>query len=300
MNLREDIRTEVLAYLPYDKNDSTLDGELKAMDAGKLLSIYMGWRARIIHPHRRKVNISKELLAGPVLTSRQRNFAIFRAKIENGDQLWPHLSRKIENVLDLDLLLNDWGIHHFHLSETVDPDGFVSRPRVRGQEEPLLFAIFKQSDAYLLDFGKHGDWYDDRFPKIAHYNWANARLYFFVPGMKLLDPNKPGEKVEITTEMRKRLRNSRINTGIEIPEGLLMSLGATIRAELAANKVWNNIALFEIALQRSDFPELFRKETGKDYPTNPSFHFRFFHTALQNRYEIHESESNCSVLLHCD
>jgi|SRR5208282_562718 len=70
-------------------------GPLKAMDPGKLLSIYMGWRARIIHSHRRKVNISKELLANPVLTSRQRNFAIFRAKIENGDQLWPHLSRKI-------------------------------------------------------------------------------------------------------------------------------------------------------------------------------------------------------------
>jgi hypothetical protein len=265
----------------------------------------MGWRARIIHPHRREVNISTELRANPALTSNQRNFETFRKKIENGDQLWPHLSRKIESGFDLDLLLNDWGIHHFHLSETVDSDGFVNRNRIHGQEEPLLFAMFKQSNAYLLDFGKHGDWYNDRFPKIAHYNWPTARLYVFVEGMKLLDPNKPDEKVEITMEMRKHLRNSRINTGIEIPEGLLMTPGITgsgvsTKVAMAANKVWNNIARFELELQRSDFPELFRKATGKDYPTNPSFHFRFSHTTLQNRCEIYESESNCTVWAHAD
>lgn len=152
MNLREDIRREVLAHLPYNKNDSSIDRQLKVIDPGKLLSIYMGWRARMIPPHRREVNVSKELLANLLLTSCHRNFAIFQAKIENGDKLWPHLSRKIENVLDLDLLLDDWGIHHFHLSEAVDSDGFVNRNRVQGQEEPLLFAIFKHSDAYLLGF----------------------------------------------------------------------------------------------------------------------------------------------------
>jgi hypothetical protein len=47
----------------------------------------------------------------PLLTSNQRNFETFRKKIENGDQLWPHLSRRIENVLDFDLLLNE----HPHL-----------------------------------------------------------------------------------------------------------------------------------------------------------------------------------------
>jgi hypothetical protein len=56
----EDIRKEVKRCLP---NYRARVAELDQLDPGDVLLIYMNWRSRLIHPHPRQVNISKELLA---------------------------------------------------------------------------------------------------------------------------------------------------------------------------------------------------------------------------------------------
>jgi hypothetical protein len=71
-------------------------------------------------------------------------------KIRLGEDLIPHLSSKALKKYD-DALLNDWGIHHLHLSAVMGPKGFVMRTG------PALFAKFTDSTAYLIGIFDHGD-----------------------------------------------------------------------------------------------------------------------------------------------
>ena len=56
--LRDDIRTEVARDLP---NFSDQEKEFADIDSQNLLSIYMNWRYRQIHPHARTIVYSAEL-----------------------------------------------------------------------------------------------------------------------------------------------------------------------------------------------------------------------------------------------
>ena len=62
-------------------------------------------------------------------------------KIEAGDRLAPNLSRAVKLAhdpkgrRDKDRLIADWGLHHLHLSGTVEADGFVQRDDVRPRRD---------------------------------------------------------------------------------------------------------------------------------------------------------------------
>src|SRR5262249_29342078 len=107
-------------------------------------------------------------------------------RIENGGDLNPHLSTRVEKVytataarrsnrlaprLDLDLLLSDCGIYHLHISTVDLGEGFVER------DERLLFVAFRRADAYLIDLLKHGAWTDQSLVDIAVQNWPDAKLF---------------------------------------------------------------------------------------------------------------------------
>ena len=61
--------------------------------------------------------------------------------IENGENILPHLSKRILNLTYNDALLNDWGIQHLHLGSTIEFDGFVARTG------PLLYCKFEPDNA---------------------------------------------------------------------------------------------------------------------------------------------------------
>jgi hypothetical protein len=105
----------------------------------------------------RTVHISQELQA-----KSRPEVLVLADKIEKGANLNPHLSERIETVFmatpedpglryreDLDLLLNEWAIHHLHISTILQTNGFVKRGR------EVLFAAFRHDDAYLIDFLDH-------------------------------------------------------------------------------------------------------------------------------------------------
>ena len=62
-----------------------------------------------------------------------------------------------------DGLLWDFGMHHFHLSQKFDADGFVKRIRL----DYLLFAILTEENAYFVDVRPHPD---------AHIEWVRQDL----------------------------------------------------------------------------------------------------------------------------
>ncbi len=127
---------------------------------------YFNVRKRKVAARPRKVLVSKEFTCPPEY---QNGLDLIKRKIENGDDLTPHLSRKVITKPDYDdALLNDWGIHHLHLGTKIEDDGFVTRTR------PVLYARFTDDFAYFISIMPHGSWSNREIITIVHRNWPES------------------------------------------------------------------------------------------------------------------------------
>lgn len=239
------IREEILKRIPMARLKVEDQEGLRALDLRILFSRFFNWQNRHVSSRRRNVHLSGQLVA-----KNRPEVQPLADKIENGSDLTPHLSRRIDTVFitnpkqpeldrraDLDLLLNDWGIFHLHISQILESDGYAKRGR------ELLMVIFKRNDAYLLDLLDHDSWTKESLVETAVTDWPGAKLFTVMPGMKLYPPGRP----EIA---RTDLRNSAINTPVELPMGLVFGPGMSRAGtsgivEVQINQFWNKIALDE-------------------------------------------------------
>jgi hypothetical protein len=202
MDFERDIREHVLASLPHNPADRPA---LAARSAGELLVSYLNWTSRFVAPQPRKVH-EATALAAKVSTldqPRQAAFILLIVALERGDDITPHLSKEVRVGVelpklrgrrrDLDLLLNDWGIHHLHLGTAVLADGFVSR------SGPLLFAMFKPNDVYLIDICEHrpAPWSKRSLLETAVREWPSAGLLLEIkdalPGVRQFSDEELGK-----------------------------------------------------------------------------------------------------------
>ena len=140
----------MLDTLPYPPQDRPT---LEAMHYSDLLILFINWRSRYVTPRPRTVHRSIVLEANPLSSDPIYTPGLARIThlIETGGDLKPHLSRGVQygyrgtgppKESHLDMMLNDWGIHHLHLNTELDTDGFVKRPKTEPQWNRLLFAAF--------------------------------------------------------------------------------------------------------------------------------------------------------------
>lgn len=150
------------------------------------LAIYGNWMKRFPPLVSRTVRLSSVLRANPYFTApnHSRDIATLIEKIDLGHDLHPHLSRRVTTAFDpngplkrtmrrdLDMLLNDWGVHHLHLSSEPDP----KHSRFMKRTELVLLAAFTDTDAYLIDIVPHRRWSDDTIVQIIVREWPDAGL----------------------------------------------------------------------------------------------------------------------------
>jgi hypothetical protein len=162
-------------------------------------------------------------------------------------------------------MLNDWGVHHLHISTQVEADGFVKR------DEALLFVVFKPQAAYLIDIMNHGDWTRGRVLQVLATEWPEEGIIHQVP-IPVGD--------NLTDEHRKALRKKHANALFEIgdkafaPAGGLMASGASIAATICTHRVLHALEVFEQKFD--DDPDWLHKEWGAQgltYPVAPEFDF---------------------------
>jgi hypothetical protein len=251
-NLESAIRSEILGRIPQNQLLAEDVQYLLALRLRELLSVFFNWRNRFVSARPRTVHRSNELMA-----KNRPEVEELAKKIEAGRDLSPHLSTGVQEILnrrrgtsgrlssrrDVDLLLNDWGIYHLHLSDVDRGDGFVVRTG------DLLFVAFRRDDAYLLDVLGHGAWTNESLVEIATINWPEAGLFSHFPNMTL--------EFSASEDDRKKLRDSGINTPVPLSSGGFASGpgitrgGTSGRIELQINKLWNSIALDEEKLSHS-------------------------------------------------
>lgn len=154
-----------------------------------------------------------------------------KAKLVAGGDVTPHLSKLLLDVNYDDPLLNDWGIHHFHLGQTVEASGFIDRTG------PLLFAFVTPDDVYCINVFPHGAWTEQELIKILHRNWPSAIADFKLNGVSGLAHSVSNQDIA-------KLRKAGVQTMVEVEPGVVYApmgggystAGTSVRATMQSNK----------------------------------------------------------------
>jgi hypothetical protein len=167
--VEEALRGHVLTTLPDPR------GVLPSMSLWDLLSEYGTWRLRLPSRRPRKVHVSHELTTRRRTTTLDKKLTALIDAIQVGEDLASYVSKRVwqgyeaqteERSLswrpDRDLMLAEWGVNHLHLS----PE----------HGNCLLFAIFRDNDAYLIDVCTHRDWARRAILEIMIRNWPDAGI----------------------------------------------------------------------------------------------------------------------------
>ncbi len=193
-------------------------GYIEGQGLSGLLIDYRVWRGRFVHPLPRRVHRSAELEGSSKSEEHAAALAVIEAKVAQGDDLNPHLSSRIVLPVggkdsdplpkrsDRDLLLAEWGIHHLHLSTEMGRGEFTRRTG------DVLFAVFKDSDAYLLgvfDHPSHTNWAAEEIFAVMVRNWPQAGLVMEAKGII-------GLSQKYSDEDRLKLRKSGVMNTLEV------------------------------------------------------------------------------------
>lgn len=113
----------------------------KNIDYQKSILQFFKAQKRMIEPKPRKVIESKEIVIPVGYEDAYKNF-IEAAK--KGRNLNVFTTNQVMDLGKNDDLLNDWNIHHFHLTKRFDSDGRALRNKY------LIFAYVKSDKIYLI------------------------------------------------------------------------------------------------------------------------------------------------------
>jgi hypothetical protein len=254
MSLIDTIADSVLPNLPYDRSDPAVGATLANKHPAEILCLYLNWRNRLIPARPRTVARSITFSQNSVAVERSESISKIITDIEEGNDLTKYLSRRVTTgfalpakpgvkqlakLQHLDLLLNEWGIHHLHISTAIEADGFVER------DDPLMFAMFEPEAAYLLDIGTHSSFVDQRLAKIAVENWPDAQLFLEIKDIQLRNG------VPYSQDDRKQMRSAGIFSFIPIgdkvfaPRGGISAAGTSTQASLQTNHIMRTLRAFE-------------------------------------------------------
>lgn len=184
-------------------------------------------RKRRVHPLRRSVHESSKISCPQ---EHQSGYAALKSKFNNGEDVTPHLSKTILSDNYEDYLLNDWGIHHFHLGENIS-NGFA------GRTGPLLFALVVNSDVYCIDVKAHGAWSEQELIRTLHEEWPEVIANYRINGVLGLAHQPTNEDIA-------RLRKAGVQTMVQVYEGVVYgpigggysTAGTSVRSQMLADR----------------------------------------------------------------
>ena len=207
---------------------------------------------QLISPKRRKVHYSSTIQNNLGIIDQKWGRLVheLERKFVTGENVVPHLTRRILNAKHNDGLLNDYGIHHLHLSDVFDSDGFAER------SDYLLFVIVEENDVYFVDIVNHPSgsdlgWVRQDLLMTIHSNWRFLLEKHTVNGIT-------GESMR--DKKKFELRSINVNTIVDInglavmPPGFGVSLaGTSIRSQYVAARFLHHLLAIQDAISREIF-----------------------------------------------
>ena len=232
MDFERDIADEIVRYfedrkIKYDRDQS--------VDLVNLLERYFRIRSKMISSRPRAVHYSTELQdkLGTLDKRYQQPLAEIEKRFESGGDLTEFLSRLADNADVPDAMLNDFGIHHLHLSVKQSPDA----KHVQRSDLVLLLCV-EPDDAYFIDIRPHPQRHDP-----DDYGWSHQEyLHIINRNWKhLLDPYeiRGVTGASVSDSGRKELQRKNTNVAIQIGDRAIAPPGGGMTASGANLKhVW--------------------------------------------------------------
>lgn len=207
--------------------------DTSGLNQDQIAMAYFNAEFRRVSERSRKVFCSDVFLCPPDL---EGGWKRLKRIFERGENVLPNLSKFTAELSKTDAMLNDWGIHHFHLGENFDKK---SKGQFIKRTGPLLFARVTDSAVYAIGIYKHGVWTDDDLIETMHRNWPELLRPYALKGLST------GGK--ITEEQRKTLRRKHANACVVTSDGTRYGM---IGGGIAANG--DNVAL-RVEIDRNAF-----------------------------------------------
>lgn len=226
----------------------------------KVFRLFFEVTGRTIARRSRAVRWSRELEAKP-LTDTQRNALLcIQAESLAGEELNPRYSRQQWDPSFSDGLLNDWGIHHFHLGAPGEgPMGLA------GGTKELLYAFVRSDDLYFIDLLTHDDFAEYDLIEIVHKNWPELISRYRAPFVQAAKRPSPADL--------KKARKC-LTPVISLSDGIvymavgggISTAGTSVEAYDMARALVKRIKLAHANCEAHarQMAEMIRKETGMD------------------------------------
>lgn len=131
--------------------------------------------------------------------------------VESGKPLRPWLSTLVRKLNERDDLLDDWGIHHFHLGNA----SHEKRAAFVARTDEVAFAVVRPDAVYFLTATSHD-------PGTAPFVWTQAELVEIVhrnwPAL-IAASRMPLDGQVLIAEKHAELRKFRVNASVTMPDG---------------------------------------------------------------------------------
>jgi hypothetical protein len=151
------LKADLIKELPFFPNDRGTLSELESQGLNGVLLHYLHWKARIVPPRQRKVQIAPEVTSDRRWPKLKAGINALLQKVRNGEDIYPYHSQRahrygytpaqrvrngeVDSWDDKDHLLNTKGFYHFHLNMSIQSSGLSERT------DDVLFA-FVSRDAF--------------------------------------------------------------------------------------------------------------------------------------------------------
>jgi hypothetical protein len=140
--------------------------EVASLDNREVRLRYFDAMRRRIAPRPRLLKIADDFLCPPLQLP---GWQLLQQRVQKGEDLNPNLSKRHASLLNLDGLLNEWGVHHFHLG--VGPD--AKEPAYVGRTGPLLYALVTDEVFLAINIYTHASFEDSAIVESIHRNWPD-------------------------------------------------------------------------------------------------------------------------------
>ncbi|MCQ4345934.1 hypothetical protein NGA35_00520 [Pseudomonas stutzeri] len=221
---------------------------------------YFDSARRRVSAQPRELKLS-DVFAPPV--DPRTDWPAFAKKVREGYNLNPHLSTNHESLFNRDHLLNDWGIHHFHLNMHPHP----KKPNFLDRTGPLVMGYVTATTFHAIGVYSHrpAPWSKVELIEILHRNWPDEIARFKQRGVSAVQQTE-----DQRTALRKKqyAQLSVVADGTAYgPLGGMHGFGThstSIEAIRLADRQKAQIAALQTDLERN-LPQLLDKLKGRGY-----------------------------------
>jgi hypothetical protein len=200
-------------------------------------------------------------------------------RFEQGEDVNPWLSTKYRRGQFNDKLLNDWGIHHFHLGLTPEE-----------RHDHCLFAKVVLDAVFFVHILPHDRYTDRDLLRRIHLNWPRLLERFRVVGVT--GPDLDDEEVQA-------IRDKNGNVALLMPDGVtyfppgggLMSTGLSSRVRMNADFAIDTIREHQARIE-ADIDSIAEQFRQQGRPITPPAVFTLL---VEDAHELWAMEVNCKA-----